>query len=115
MNNIYFIIKLNIETENLLITQCLNYIFFSTNIYVINKDWKKSVFFNEFNLHFFDHRISCLQLLISGQVDFTTVEPADLMILGMTEEYNNKVLVLHELRLFKKSKNSFYGLYRYIK
>lgn len=54
-------------------------------------------------IRFFYNRISCLRLLINGEVDFTTVEPEDLMVLGMTEEYNKNVLVTHELRIWEKS------------
>ncbi|XP_033208065.1 transferrin [Belonocnema kinseyi] len=52
-------------------------------------------------------RISCLRLLINDEVDFTTVEPEDLMVLGMTEKYNQKVLVTHELRIWEKKRARF--------
>ncbi|XP_033208069.1 transferrin-like isoform X2 [Belonocnema kinseyi] len=46
-------------------------------------------------------RVSCLNLLLNGTVDFMTAEPEDLFIIGSNAEYNHEVLVTQELRIYE--------------
>ncbi|XP_043462916.1 transferrin isoform X2 [Leptopilina heterotoma] len=55
----------------------------------------------------FIQRISCLKLLINNQADFMTVEPEDLRIIGMTDDYNDKILVTHELRVWINESSNY--------
>lgn len=51
-------------------------------------------------------RVSCLRHLVANEVDFIIAEPEDLMILGLSQDYNNQILITHELSTMNSDPSS---------